>query len=670
MEAEAAVVVGCGWRGSGRENTETLWKTPSRKAMTEPSTPLNGRPSASCTSLFSKSSAGGQFGSVVPPLPLQAGWRCSQSLGASAGGSELAFHPSEVEVATVATAASNERITRTAVVDSLRVATRPLDPAMAASVQSAALSQLQPDARGMVAPQEVARVWLMTVLPALERAPLRAPSGEPVTRRLTERLHRLLGTRLSQVMLDELPRAQEALGLSADAAGGGALPSGLVHPFVATLVTAALSATVRELGDSLLALPGIESAAGALRQGGAGTGAGGGPSQADAVGAAEALVRRMLEGALHGHHAALAQAAYAEEAAAAGGESGAQDAAGSGTSGVPSARELLRVREVQAALVELRSEHAALTAEHSAVLGDHEALLVAHRKLDAELEGTQAALGQLREEHARLLEEHAAMHEAASSEAAALEEQLLAARASADAEASATAVAQRRGEHWAAEAAALERERTALLGRVAAAEAAAAAAAEHAANAAATVAADHRPTAGATACVAHGAPVATTTASLHEDEEYKDDAPATSAIVHAAAASPHATAVSPRASFGSGAASPSTATGDVGEDDEGENDEAALMAAAGIRVTMAKAKSAGSAGAPGGIQHGLGSPSRSTLSLRAPSLAPIREVDLLDQEERPTGCGIPERPRRATYTDHDGSGYAGPTYVTRNELRL
>ena len=65
---------------------------------------------------------------------------------------------SERDVGQVAATATHERIHKAAVVDSLRVATRLLDPAMAKSVQSAALSLLQPDTRGMVSREDVARV--------------------------------------------------------------------------------------------------------------------------------------------------------------------------------------------------------------------------------------------------------------------------------------------------------------------------------------------------------------------------------------------------------------------------------------------------------------------------------------------------------------------------------
>jgi hypothetical protein len=421
--------------------------------------------------------------------------------------------------------------------------------------------------------------------------------------------------------------------LSANAAGGGELPSALVQPFIAMLATAALSAAVRELGDSLLALPGLEGAATAGRQGSLETP--GGPSQADAVGAAEALVRRMLEGALHGHHAALAQAAAAEEA---NGEDGFLDVGGGGgggggaPAGSPSAREVLRVREAQAALIEVRAELAALTTEHMGVLSDHEALLAAHRQLDSELVTAQAALRQLRDEHARLLEEHAAMHEAASAEVSELEGQILSARATVDAEAAEAAESRRRGEHWASEAAALERERGALLGRVAAAESAAAAAAQHAAAAAAMVVGGQRPA--APAYKAYGAPSGTKT---RYDGSYEDAGEGNAPVWTrggTAAASPATAAVSPTPSY-----SPSFA-----HDEEGDE---ALMAAAGIRVTMPKAGSAT-------VPVLLGSPLRNSMSPRISSLAPIREFDALDHDSAR---------RCATYTDRDGSGHAGPTYV-------
>ena len=260
---------------------------------------------------------------------------------------------SEREVAAVASGSgTHERISKAAVIESLRVATASLDQAMAASVQSAALSALptEGDKGGETCSrEEVARVWLTNVLPALERAPLRTMSGGLGTRRFTDRVQRVLHTKLSQAMLDELPAAQEALGLSADATGGGALPLPLVQPFVAHLASAALRSAVDHLGDGLLALPGLEglhprtTGGDAAAFGGGLDGIGGeGPlepdgalsaalaalhsptgggtasafsasadgapfvSQADALGAAEGLVRRMLEGALHAHHHALA----------------------------------------------------------------------------------------------------------------------------------------------------------------------------------------------------------------------------------------------------------------------------------------------------------------------------------------------------------------------------
>jgi hypothetical protein len=283
---------------------------------------------------------------------------------------------------------------------------------------------------------------------------------------------------------------------------------------------------------------------------------------------------------------------------------------------------VLRVREAQAALIEVRAELAALTTEHMGVLSDHEALLAAHRQLDSELVTAQAALRQLRDEHARLLEEHAAMHEAASAEVSELEDQILSARATVDAEAAEAAESRRRGEHWASEAAALERERGALLGRVAAAESAAAAAAQHAA-AAAAAASGQRPA--APAYKAYGAPSGTKT---RYDGSYEDAGEGNAPVWTrggTAAASPATAAVSPTPSY-----SPSFA-----HDEEG------------IRVTMPKAGSAT-------VPVLLGSPLRNSMSPRVSSLAPIREFDALDHDSAR---------RCATYTDRDGSGHAGPTYV-------
>ena len=164
----------------------------------------------------------------------------------------------ERQIASVATGSGSDRISKSAVVDSLREATKTLEPQLAASVQSTALSQLQADAQGSCTREEVARVWLTNVLPALERVPLRNATGGLGTRKLTQVLQHMTHGRLSQVMLDELPAAQDALGLSIDGTGGGELPNELVQPLVATLTAAALRATVHELGDSLLSLPGLE----------------------------------------------------------------------------------------------------------------------------------------------------------------------------------------------------------------------------------------------------------------------------------------------------------------------------------------------------------------------------------------------------------------------------
>lgn len=326
------------------------------------------------------------------------------------------------EVERVATGSTNNRISRAAVVDSLRDATKTLDAAMAASVQSAALSQLQAgDAKGNVSREEVARVWLTNVLPALERAPARDASGSLATRKLTERLHRMMHGRLSQVMLDELPAAQDALGLAIDPVGGGELPTDLVQPLVATLTAAALRATVHELGDALLSLPGLEGLAqpaiaddadaaphsptshptspngisafgvSSLSLGGGGGGSKSSVSQAEALGAAEGLVRRMLEGALHGHHSALALAEADGEYAAGHAPSSASPLAPG--SPIASGRTILKLREAEATVerlvaekAQLAGEHAVLVDEHREVCNERNALLAANRQLDAELD--------------------------------------------------------------------------------------------------------------------------------------------------------------------------------------------------------------------------------------------------------------------------------------------
>ena len=340
----------------------------------------------------------------------------------------------EREISTVATGSGSDRISKAAVVDSLREATRPLETAMAASVQSAALSQLQADAQGYCTREEVARVWLTNVLPALERAPLRTATGGLGTRKLTERLHRMIHGRLSTVMLDELPSAQQSLGLPSDATGGGELPPDLVEPLVATLTAAALRATVHELGDALLSLPGLEgldlgaaAGEGPLEYGDGGGGGGGGGrsplrsqvsffeegsssgvSQADAVGAAEGLVRRMLEGALHGHHFALALAMSSDEAA---GESG-SDAYQPSSPNQPTAKDLLRLREAQAAVLRLSAENEDLVHEHNALLdrqmelgGERNELLSVNRDLEAETAAAKTAAEQARERSAQLSDE-------------------------------------------------------------------------------------------------------------------------------------------------------------------------------------------------------------------------------------------------------------------------
>ena len=342
---------------------------------------------------------------------------------------------SDREIAAVATGSGTDRISRAAVVDSLREATRTLDQAMAASVQSAALSQLQPaDVHGNVSREEVARVWLTNVLPALERLPIRDASGDLATRRLTEKLHKLLHVRLSQMMLEELPAAQDALGLAIDPAGGGELPRELVQPFVASLTAAALRATVTELGDVLLALPGLESlirppegylspqpnhppnehrmdaSAASSPTSAPASPAGRSVSQAEAVGAAEGLVRRMLEGALHGHHAAVALAEADGEvgASAEGGGGGAWGAAASPMSG----KAILRLRAAEAAAerasedqAKLATQHEALAEEHREVAHERDALLVANRQLDAELNSLRVLVDSTNERSSSLTDE-------------------------------------------------------------------------------------------------------------------------------------------------------------------------------------------------------------------------------------------------------------------------
>lgn len=454
-----------------------------------------------------------------------------------------AIHPREAwmigatdrEIATVATGSGTDLISKAAVVDSLREATKPLDPQMAASVQSAALSQLQADLRGNCTREEVARVWLTNVLPALERAPLRTGTGGLGTRKLTERLQRMTHGRLSQVMLDELPAAQDALGLSIDPIGGGALPNDLVQPLVATLTAAALRATVHELGDSLLSLPGLEPLAAAT--GGSSEGPlghedddsggvaseideSGHVSQADAVGAAEGLVRRMLEGALHGHHFALALAMSGEDVAAgrAEGTDGISNVSTYSTgqvasytsneaTGVPDAKDLLKLREVQAAVLRLSEENGALVEEHNSLLDEHaelkrerNELLSANRHLEVELQAAREAergasaraselAGELQRSYAARDAIEADLAELRSSvqsqvvtaveasqaaakasydintrhDRVALERELASLRASRDAEIAANAEVQRRVDRLTAEKHALEVERAALL---------------------------------------------------------------------------------------------------------------------------------------------------------------------------------------------------------------
>jgi hypothetical protein len=468
---------------------------------------------------------------------------------------------SEREIASVAAGSGTDRISKAAVIDSLREATRTIDQGMAASVQSAALSQLQADAQGYCSREEVARVWLTNVLPALERAPLRSATGGLSTRLLTERLQRMLHGRLSQVMLDELPEAQEQLGLPADASDGRPLPPSLVQPLVASLTAAALRATVHELGEAMLALPGLEAmdqvaggagggvggstqgplwregdvtgglyadaaapansppATAAASAAGGGMGDGGGISTSDAVGAAEGLVRLMLEGALHGHHFALALHLDAEASGADGGEGkGGLDGReamemahaypGSPTRrGGATAKELLQLREAQAAVLRLSDENAQATDEYNVLLDQKEEisserneLLASNRQLDAELSSARDAADAAQERIIQLNDElHASLSarelveadlaelrasvksqvfEAveASQEAArrsydvdmkhdraGLERELSTLRAAREAESAASAELQRRCDRLTAEKVALERERAALL---------------------------------------------------------------------------------------------------------------------------------------------------------------------------------------------------------------
>ena len=111
---------------------------------------------------------------------------------------------SEREIAAVAAGGdgdgTSDRISRAAVVDSLREATKSLEPAMADSVLSAALSQLtNADPQGKVSREEVASIWLTNVLPALERVPPRSANGQLTSHSLTERLLRMLNGGVSQV---------------------------------------------------------------------------------------------------------------------------------------------------------------------------------------------------------------------------------------------------------------------------------------------------------------------------------------------------------------------------------------------------------------------------------------------------------------------------------------
>lgn len=146
--------------------------------------------------LFTKSAAG-RIESASRDEPIRPAARSPPTLETTRTRDALKADESEIEA--VASASGAGRVHKAAVVASLRDATRQLDPGMAVSVQSVALSLLQPDSKGTVSKEEVASVWLTNVLPALERAPARLGTDGPlVTQPLTDRLQKLLGGRLSR----------------------------------------------------------------------------------------------------------------------------------------------------------------------------------------------------------------------------------------------------------------------------------------------------------------------------------------------------------------------------------------------------------------------------------------------------------------------------------------
>ena len=100
-------------------------------------------------------------------------------------------------------------------------------------------------------------------------------------------------------------------------------------------------------------------------------------SQADALGAAEGLVRRMLEGALHGHHyaLALAEADSAEGDAASAAPTGAAFVTSPGGGGIyspnPSGRTILKLRESEEYVKRLTADKTRIEAEHASLQEEH-----------------------------------------------------------------------------------------------------------------------------------------------------------------------------------------------------------------------------------------------------------------------------------------------------------
>lgn len=227
-------------------------------------------------------------------------------------------------------------------------------------------------------------------------------------------------------------------------------------------------------------------------------------SQADALGAAEGLVRRMLEGALHGHHFALTLA----ETDGGGGDVPASKGAWGGAPSSPiSGKTVLKLREAEATVGRLRddstrvaTENARLRDEQREISIERDSLFMANRQLDAELEGARKLAESANARSKELTEELQRAFEAresveadlaelratvkkqvvsaveASQEAArrafdadmrrdqmAQERELAALRAAVDAERAASEDARRRCEVAELEQAKLEREKAALL---------------------------------------------------------------------------------------------------------------------------------------------------------------------------------------------------------------